>query len=103
MPARLAIGLPEIAIPDSGSMKSNGGTYQVEYTLEPAPIPLNEVFGISVRIFVAADRTNPLGDIELAVDGRMPDHRHGMNRVSRVERRQRIVSGRPPRDANGGE
>jgi hypothetical protein len=65
---------------------SSDGTYVVTYDLEPDEIPLNEPFGLRVRVCDADDRSTPLDNVSLAVDGRMPHHRHGMNRVPSIER-----------------
>ncbi len=66
---------------------SNGGTYYVVYRAEPDPIPLNTLFSITVDVFDGAERARRPADIDLAVDGRMPEHRHGMNRKPRIVRR----------------
>ncbi len=67
---------------------SNDGTFYVEYSIDPHPLPLNEVFSLHIAIFDAADRSRRLTDVELAVDGRMPMHRHGMNREPVITRNE---------------
>ncbi len=52
------------------------GTYLVHYTSQPQQIPLNEPFTLDVQV-VRADG-KPLTGERLSVDGRMPEHRHGM-------------------------
>jgi hypothetical protein len=65
---------------------SNDGAYYVAYRPDPDPIPLNEVFDIDVRIFDGDDHAKAVDDVTLDVDGRMPQHRHGMNRLPEVTR-----------------
>ena len=59
---------------------SADNTYVVRYRTEPNPIPLNAEFNL--HIWVSADEAGgPVaGEFSLAVDARMPQHRHGMNR-----------------------
>lgn len=57
---------------------SNDASYVVEYALDPAAAPLNERFAADVRVLLGPDGSEPAGDVELAVDARMPHHRHGM-------------------------
>jgi len=63
---------------------SNDGCFIVGFTPRPDPIPMNEVFGLTVAVFDGARPDEPLGDAVLAVDAAMPAHRHGMNRVPRI-------------------
>lgn len=63
---------------------SADGAYRVSYETSPEPIPLNQTFDITVKV-VDARSGQPPEAIELAVDGRMPHHRHGMNRVPIIE------------------
>lgn len=71
-------GLPQ----PSGEVLSNDGTYRLRFEVEPERIPWGERFAIAVR----AERTDgePLA-ASLALDARMPEHVHGMNREPRVE------------------
>ena len=72
------------AQPAGPRVVSNDGTYLVTYESRPAVIPLNEPFDLTV--WVQSADGNPLpAPIDLVVDGRMPQHRHGMNRVPTVE------------------
>src|SRR5690606_13443569 len=57
---------------------SNDASYVVEYALDPGAAPLNERFAADVRVFLGPEGEEPAGDVELAVDARMPHHRHGM-------------------------
>jgi len=71
-------GLPQ----PSGEVVSNDGTYRLQFEVEPDRIPWGERFAI----VVSAERTDgaPLA-ATLALDARMPEHVHGMNREPRVE------------------
>jgi hypothetical protein len=70
--------------PETKGVLSNGGTYYVEHAIVPDPIPLNEVFGLQLTVYRADARDTPLRDVELMIDGRMPEHRHGMLREPSV-------------------
>lgn len=64
----------------NGGLQSASGHYVVVYQTNPDPIPLNVPFHVNVMVYDTANRSAPLRDIKLDVDGRMPHHRHGMNR-----------------------
>lgn len=67
------------------ALRSNGGSWLLEFTPAPASMPDNESFRLEVD--VADARTGAAAiDIELAVDAAMPEHGHGMKRVPRVTR-----------------
>ena len=68
-------------------LASASGQYVVIYKTHPTPIPLNAPFDIDVRVLDAKNRSEALRDIKLDVDGRMPHHRHGMNRQPQVTQR----------------
>lgn len=69
---------PDAMASDTGAALSASGTFSVRYVTQPSPIPLNEMFAINVQVI--STRTNePADDVSLSVDGRMPEHRHGMN------------------------
>ena len=68
------------------SLVSNGGTYYVVINVEPNPLRLNELFTMTVRVASDSARSDILDVDEIAVDGRMPAHRHGMNRVPSIEK-----------------
>lgn len=59
-------------------VKSNGGTYYVMYRVDPAEIPTNEPFVLTVRVIPAFGGADPLSGVTLAVDGDMPQHGHGL-------------------------
>ncbi|CAM2007534.1 FixH family protein [Acanthopleuribacter pedis] len=67
------------AATDTKVLSTGDGTYWVRYQIEPATIVLNQTFSLQVAIFQDEALTKPARDITLAVDGRMPQHRHGMN------------------------
>ena len=69
-----------------GGVVSNAGRYYVVHRVDPDPIPLNEPFSVQVWVYDAADRSVPLTDIDFAIDGRMPEHRHGMTREPKITR-----------------
>ena len=67
------------------SIVSNDGTYRVQYDLEPDVIEFGELFSLTLW----PERVD--GEefaSRLAVDARMPEHAHGMNREPKVERRE---------------
>jgi len=66
---------------------SNDGAWRVKYLTDPDPIPLNEPFAVEVAVFAAEDTSRPAEGIALALDAAMPQHRHGMLRIPRVEAR----------------
>ena len=66
--------------PEARTLTSGNGTYTVQSPTIPAEIPLNEPFSIRARIRIAETDRVP-EDAQLAVDGRMPHHRHGMVRT----------------------
>jgi hypothetical protein len=72
--------------PDERTTASNAGGYVVGYTSRPDPIPLNEPFELTVEVRRAgtAGPGPPVDGAALTVDGRMPEHRHGMNVVPEV-------------------
>ncbi len=59
------------------------GTYQLRYTSQPETIPLNEPFSLEVQLARADGRA--LSGERLSVDGRMPEHRHGMTTEPTVQ------------------
>ncbi len=73
-----------MANPARSRVVSNDGTYLVSYESRPEVIPLNEPFDLTVWV-QNPDGTALSAPIGLEVDGRMPQHRHGMNRVPTVE------------------
>ena len=69
---------------DGVRITSNDGAWVVEYALDATPPPLNAPFGATVRLLPASGEWDFPG-VSLAVDARMPQHRHGMRVEPRVE------------------
>jgi hypothetical protein len=73
-------GAPRVGgagLQDASELSSNDGAYRVRYALVPAEPEVRELFELRVEV----TRTDgALGELELAVDARMPEHGHGMNR-----------------------
>ena len=69
------------------SLISNDETYRVHWRSIPEPIPLNEPFALEVAIFSRDNSDQDPLIVDLSVDGRMPEHRHGMNVIPPVMRR----------------
>ncbi|MCE9594197.1 MAG: hypothetical protein K8S98_08385 [Planctomycetes bacterium] len=83
--ARAAAAQP--AWRDANEVVGGTGLFVVRYRTAPLTIPMNAEFAIRAWVFAANDREHPLDDVELAVDAAMPEHKHGMARTPRVERR----------------
>jgi len=62
------------------ALDSRDGAYRIRFRTEPDSIPLNEIFSIVVEIRELPGDEGSVQDAMLSVDGRMPDHRHGMLR-----------------------
>jgi hypothetical protein len=71
---------------DANEVEGSTGLFVVRYLARPAAIPMNEDFALRACIFDARERERPLDDVELVVDAGMPEHKHGMVRVPRIER-----------------
>jgi hypothetical protein len=74
--------------PAGDGLASAGGQYIVIYKPDPNPIPLNEPFNIEVQVLDAKSRKPLQNGFKLDVDGRMPHHRHGMNRQPTLQQRE---------------
>jgi hypothetical protein len=70
---------------ERGTLVSKRGTYVVEYVADPAPIPLNEMFGLKVEVRERHKR-KPASRVSLEVDAGMLAHNHGMNVMPKVDR-----------------
>ena len=57
---------------------TDGGSFVVTYTTDPAPIPSNDYFTVTLSVF-DADGTTPLSDAAVVMDAEMTAHGHGMN------------------------
>lgn len=60
------------------------GTFYVQVTPQPNPIPLNQMFTLSIAVSQADDHAMAAAGTTVAVDARMPAHNHGMNLQPRV-------------------
>ena len=66
------------------SLLSNDQSYQVLWRSIPETIPLNEPFELELMIFDNRALVENPFYVQLAIDGRMPEHRHGMNVIPEV-------------------
>ena len=64
------------------TISSARNTYTIVFSSRPDPIPNNAPFTLEVRVY-KRNRSAAEG-VTLTVDGRMPQHRHGMNREPKV-------------------
>jgi hypothetical protein len=60
------------------NVESDRGSYQVVYSSDPEPIPLNEEFSLDLAVYGTNDQSQPLQDVELLASAEMPEHSHGM-------------------------
>jgi hypothetical protein len=65
-------------------LTTEGGTFAIAMKSNPAPVPLNEPFELTVDVSLLkkVDDRNPLW---LGLQATMPEHAHGMNTRARVE------------------
>jgi YtkA-like len=63
---------------------STAGSF-VAYVPTPDPIPLNELFTLTVRVSDPGDRTQPITDAVVTASAWMPAHNHGTALQPRVE------------------
>jgi hypothetical protein len=70
---------------ERATLVSKRGAYRVEYVAEPAPITLNEMFGLQVTVR-ERHKQLPARQVSLEVDAGMLAHNHGMNVMPKVER-----------------
>lgn len=63
-----------------GEITSAGGGWRVHWTPDPPRIPLDALFAVDLRIDAATPETAAIApeDLGVAIDARMPHHRHGM-------------------------
>jgi hypothetical protein len=85
----MALALPVLALGCGDSsrgpreVRSNGGNYTVVFTPAPDPIPMNQLFDLTITI---VPKSGGAQTPKVEVDARMPAHGHGMNRVPKVTR-----------------
>jgi hypothetical protein len=70
---------------ERAALVSKRGAYSLEYVAVPAPIPLNEMFGLQVTVRERHKRA-PAKHVSLEVDAGMLAHNHGMNVMPKIER-----------------
>lgn len=51
----------------------------VSYAPTPDPIPVQQIFEVSVSVYESSDQQTPVTGAALSLDARMPTHGHGMN------------------------
>jgi hypothetical protein len=63
-----------------GEILSAAGGWRVRWTPDPAEISLDALFSVDLLVAPASPETAsiPPADVEVAIDARMPHHRHGM-------------------------
>lgn len=70
--------------PQVKQLQTQVGTWLVTWVADPAPVPLNQPFALVVSVNSALPDGPSVQQVSLSVDGRMPHHRHGMNRVPEI-------------------
>jgi hypothetical protein len=68
-----------VPAPQVLATNTSWGTFHVTVTPRPNPIPLNQLFALSIAVSHVQDHDKPAADTTVAVDARMPEHNHGMN------------------------
>ena len=72
------------------TVPSKTGTFWVQWTADPWPIPVSDPFALEVALFADEACTQPItlpdAGVPLSVDAGMPHHGHGMNVKPKVER-----------------
>lgn len=63
--------------PEVRGAATSGGSFWVEWSTEPAPLPLNELFAVRFRVLDPADPTTLLAGARVTADAWMPVHNHG--------------------------
>ena len=62
------------------SAQSDGGSFFVEYTPNPDPIPVSDEFSLTIVVHDGADTETVLSSVDsVAIDADMPEHGHGTN------------------------
>lgn len=58
---------------------SKDGSFRLTLKSQPAPLPLNELFEITVNVDASAAADNSSNPVWLRANAEMPEHKHGMN------------------------
>lgn len=78
-------GEEETPPPEVHGAVTSGGSFYVEWSPEPSPVPLNELFAIRFRVLEPGESGEPLAGAVVTADAWMPDHNHGTTLAPRVE------------------
>lgn len=73
---------PPVAAPLAAN--TSWGTFHVQVSPQPDPIPLNKMFALTITVSAADEHARAASGTTVAVDARMPAHNHGMNLQPRV-------------------
>ena len=76
---------PYAAYTTSRATMTENGEYYVEYSPSTSPIPLQEIFQLTVDIYDSSDKQQVVPASGLSISARMPTHGHGMNTDPVVE------------------
>lgn len=76
---------PAEARPAVYGAATSGGSFYVEWSPEPSPVPLNELFAVRFRVLDPADRETPVAGAAVTADAWMPEHGHGTTLTPRVD------------------
>lgn len=71
--------------PATRGAATSGGSFWVEWSPEPSPVPLNELFTVRFRVLDPADHSTLVTGAAVAADAWMPDHNHGTTLAPRIE------------------
>lgn len=70
---------PTPHVPDTSRSKpTRNAIYYISYVPSPDPIRLAQSFDLTITVLENADRTKPVTDASLSIQGWMPAHSHGM-------------------------
>ena len=58
---------------------SNEGSFRLTLQSQPAPLPLNELFEVTVSVDASAATDDSSNPVWLRANAEMPEHKHGMN------------------------
>jgi len=58
---------------------SQDGSFRLTLQSQPAPLPLNELFEITVSVDASAAADDSSNPVWLRANAEMPEHKHGMN------------------------
>ena len=58
---------------------SKDGSFRLTLQSQPTPLPLNELFEITVSVDASAAADNSSNPVWLRANAEMPEHKHGMN------------------------